>query len=137
MFDLEAKVEEVKRDKGELGIIGVTETWAKKDVAYNLKGYNAYRNDRDDGHGGAILYVKIGIEQRVCRPLNTPGYDNSAWCWIVEKGDKKTLVGCIYRSTGSSDENDKLLLDKLLLANEVAGDNRLLLLGDFNLPRVD
>ena len=137
MSDLEAKVKQIGEEKGELGIIGVTETWANKDDVYNLPGYNSYRNDREDGFGGAILYVKIGIEQRVCRPLNTPGFDNSAWCWIVEKGDKKTLVGCIYRSTGSSDENNKLLLDKLLLANEVAGDNRLLLLGDFNLPRVD
>ena len=60
MSDLEGKVDEVKKIKGELGIIGVTETWAKKDEVYNLKGYNAYRNDREDGQGGTILYVKTG-----------------------------------------------------------------------------
>ena len=50
---------------------------------------------------------------------------------------KKTLVGCVYKSPNSTEDNDKLLLDKLLLTNEIAGDNRLLILGDFNLPNVD
>ena len=29
------------------------------------------------------------------------------------------------------------MLDKILLANEIAGDNRVLILGDFNLPNID
>ena len=135
MSELQFKVDTTKP-----GIVSVTETWAKSDksdAAYSLKGYNLYRNDRSDGFGGTILYIKDGIDQRVCRPLNTEGFDNSAWCWIIEKGGKKTLVGSIYRSTNSTEENDKLLLDKLLLANEIAGDNRVLILGDFNLPNID
>ena len=122
------------------GIVGVTETWGKERLEekdFELKDYTQYRNDRSDGYGGTILYVKQEIEQRVCRPLNTPGFDNSAWCWIVEKGGKKTLVGSVYRSPNSSEENDNLLLDKLLLANEIAGDNRVLIMGDFNLPNID
>ena len=135
--EIEVRLEGWREEKKEPSIIAVTETWAKENKLYNLDGYVSYRNDRGDGYGGAILYVKRGIEQRVCQPLNTQGYNNSAWCWIVEKGGKKTLVGNIYRSTSSTDENDRLLLDKLLLANDIAGDNRLLLLGDFNLPNVD
>ena len=135
--EIEYRVERWKDENKEPSIIAVTETWVKENIQYNLDGYISYRNDRGDGYGGAILYVKRGIEQRVCQPLNTQGYNNSAWCWIVEKGGKKTLVGNIYRSTSSTDENDRLLLDKLLLANDIAGDNRLLLLGDFNLPNVD
>ena len=122
------------------GIVGVTETWGKERLEekdFELKDYTQYRNDRSDVYGGTILYVKQEIEQRVCRPLNTPGFDNSAWCWIVEKGGKKTLVGSVYRSPNSSEENDNLLLDKLLLANEIAGDNRVLIMGDFNLPNID
>ena len=74
------------------GIVGVTETWGKERLEekdFELKDYTQYRNDRSDGYGGTILYVKQEIEQRVCRPLNTPGFDNSAWCWIVEKGGGK------------------------------------------------
>ena len=137
MGDLVGRMETFRRENKEPSIIGVTETWGRDNLLLNLKGFTAYRNDRSDGKGGAILYVKDGIEQRVCRPLNTQGFDNSAWCWIVEKGGKKTLVGNVYRSTSSTEENDKLLLEKLLLANEVAGDNRMLIMGDFNLPNVD
>ena len=122
------------------GIVSVTETWGKSekpDSVYDLEGYNLYRNNMSDGYGGTILYIRKGIDQRVCRPLNTLGFDNSAWCWIIEKGGKKTLVGSIYRSPNSTEENNKLLLDKILLANEIAGDNRLPCLGDFNVPFID
>ena len=132
MADFVGKVSEL-----DPGIVGVTETWGKSNETYDLKDYTQYRNDSSDGYGGTILYVKTKIEQRVCRPLNAQGFDNSVWCWIVEKGGKKTLVGSVYRSPNSSEENDNLLLEKLRLANEIAGNNRLLILGDFNLPHID
>ena len=53
------------------------------------------------------------------------------------EGGKKILVGSIYRSTDSSPENDELLLKKIEQAYEIAGDNRLILLDDFNLPGID
>ena len=131
--------EEIK--KHELKIVSVTETWGKeeiKDSHFSIKDFNMYRNDRKNKvGGGTILYVSSDIEQRSCRPLNTGGYKSSSWCWIVEKGGKKVLVGSIYRSTDSSPENDELLLKKIEQAYEIAGDNRLLLLGDFNLPGID
>ena len=75
-------------------IISVTETWGKEhipDATYELKGYRMYRRDRVGSQGGGtILYVKTGIEQRVCRPLSIPGFDSSAWCWIIEKGGEKS-----------------------------------------------
>ena len=91
--EIELRLKGWREEKKEPSIIAVTETWAKENELYNLDGYVSYRNDRGDGYGGAILYVKGDIEQRVCQPLNTQGYNNSAWCWIVEKGGKKTLVG--------------------------------------------
>ena len=126
-----------------LKIISVTETWGKEKIAdchFEMKeeNYKMYRNDRNvKKGGGAILYVSSDIEQRPCRPLNTGGYESSAWCWIIEKGGKKILVGSIYRSTSSTPENDTLLLKKIDQAYEIAGDNRLLLLGDFNVPGID
>ena len=69
--------------------------------------------------------------------LNAEAYESSAWCWIIEKGGKKILVGSIYRTPNSTPENDKLLLKKIEQAYEIAGDNRLLLLGDFNVPGID
>ena len=47
------------------------------------------------------------------------------------------MVGSVYRSGNDSTENDNLLLDKINEANELAGDNRLLILGDFNMPNIN
>ena len=47
------------------------------------------------------------------------------------------MVGSVYRSTDSTKESDELLLKKIEQANEIAGDNRLLILGDFNVPKID
>ena len=100
-----------------LRIVSVTETWGKEcngDSLFALKGYKMYRSDRIGKEGGGtILYVEENIEQRSCRPLNDGAYESSAWCWIVEKGGKKILVGSIYRTPNSTPENDKLLLKKL------------------------
>ena len=43
----------------------------------------------------------------------------------------------MYRSTSSSALNNNRLIKKIEKANEIAGDNRLLILGDFNLPNID
>ena len=50
---------------------------------------------------------------------------------------KKILVGSIYRSPTSSRENNKLLLQQLDRAYDIAGDNRVLIMGDFNIPDID
>ena len=97
-----------------------------------------YRDDRNRMRGGgALLYIRENIEHRVCRPLNSDSFESSTWCWIIEKNGKKILVGSVYRSTSSTSENNKLLAKKIEKANEIAGDNRLLIMGDFNLPKVD
>ena len=122
-------------------IISVTESWGQEwhnDGVFSLEGYTMYRNDRHAIRGGGtLLYISNSIEQRICRPLNTNDFENSIWCWIVGKGGKKTLVGSIYRSPNSTPTNDVRLLEKIEKANDIAGDNRLLILGDFNVPKID
>ena len=125
----------------ELQIISVTETWGKEwitDGIFALKGYTMYRDDREDkGGGGTILYISDRIEHRVCRPLNTKDVESSAWCWITEKSGKKTLVGSLYRSPTSTLENNRKMLEEIKRAYEIAGNNRILILGDFNVPRIN
>ena len=50
---------------------------------------------------------------------------------------KKVLVGCIYRSPSSLIANNDKLLSLINQANDIAGNSRLLILGDFNVPNVD
>ena len=122
-------------------VISITESWGKEwinDGIFSLKGYSMYRDDREGKEGGGtILYISNKLEHRGCRPLNTHDFESSTWCWIIEKGGKKILVGSVYRSTSSTAFNNRQLLEKILKANDISGDNRLLLLGDFNVPKID
>ena len=123
-------------------IVSMTESWGKEwinDGIFSLKGYSMYRDDMEGKEGGGLYYISV-INQNtmgIDRPLNTNDFESSTWCWIIEKGDKKILVGSVYRSTSSSALNNRKLLEKILKANEVGRDNRLLLLGDFNVPKID
>ena len=120
-------------------LISITETWASAEKGaafYHLPGYATYRKDGREGHGGTILYVSNSLEHRVCRPLNSTNFDSDVWCWIVEKGGKKVLVGSVYRSPNSNSQNNNELKESLKRAIDVAGDNRVLLMGDFNMPNI-
>ena len=96
-----------------------------KTECFKLDKYTMYRSDRvgRDG-GGTILYVRNNVEQRVCRALNTHKCESSAWCWVIEKGGRKILVGSVYRSPNSTRENDKLLLKQIEHANEIVPHQR-------------
>ena len=71
------------------------------------------------------------------RPVRGIPFENSTWCWVTLTRGKKIIVGCIYRSTSSMGMNNDKLNDLLKQANDVAGGNRLLIMGDFNVPHVD
>ena len=126
-------------------LISVTETWGQEEIGdevFNIDKYNMYRNDRKGRKGsGTILYIKKNLGQRRCWPMtkhaNREDYDSSVWCWISPSKGTKILVGSIYRSTSSTVENDRQLLEMIEKANEIAGDNRLLIMGDFNVPKID
>ena len=126
-------------------IIGVTETWGYEDLdegTFKLENYTMYRSDRIGRRGGGtILYVNTKLGQRECtamkRPVRGIPFENSSWCWVTPTRGKKILVGCIYRSTSSPEVNNNRLNELIRQANEVAGGNRLLIMGDFNVPNID
>ena len=88
-----------------------------------------------------MIYISKELGQRECKALNKPIhgmiYDSSVWCWVSPVKGKKILVGAIYRSPTSVVVNDNQMLRLFDDANTVAGENRLLIMGDFNVPKVD
>ena len=126
-------------------LIAVTETWGHveiDDAFYKIDGYTAYRFDRVDRKGGGtIIYITNKLGHRECKALNKPIrgviYDSSMWCWITPTKGKKILLGVIYRSPNNSLMNDMILLKLIEQAVSIVGENRMILLGDFNVPRVN
>ena len=101
-----------------------------------------YRDDRKGRIGsGTLLYIRKCLGQRRCWPMtrfsNREDYDSSVWCWVTPCKGTKILVGSIYRSTSSTPQNNNQLLEMIEKANEIAGENRILIMGDFNVPKID
>ena len=59
------------------------------------------------------------------------------WALINAGSDNRILVGNIYRSPNSSEENNSKLLELLALAKQQAKITHLLVMGDFNMPEID
>ena len=122
-------------------IAAVTETWGKqwKEVTLEIKDFDIYRKDRVGGRkgGGYLIYVSNKLKSYACSELeNLPGED-SVWCWVKLTNETKILVGCIYRSTSSEDTNNDLLMNQIIKANDVAGNSRILIMGDFNVKEIN
>ena len=65
-----------------------------------------------------------------------PG-DDSVWCWVKLTNETRILVGCVYRCPSSTPRNNELLMHKIVRACEIAGQNRILLMGDFNIKGIN
>ena len=59
------------------------------------------------------------------------------WNIITLNRKDKLLVGCIYKSTSSTEYNTNLLIDMLKKAADKHGISHLLIFGDFNFPEID
>ncbi|CAL4089619.1 unnamed protein product, partial [Meganyctiphanes norvegica] len=77
------------------------------------------------------------LKSYACKQMeNVPG-DDSVWCWVKIADGARILVGCIYRSPTSSVENNELIMNQIVKASEVADQNRILLMGDFNVKEIN
>lgn len=144
---LRYKMEECRKNASDYktSIVSVTESWGQDhigDEVFNMEGFNMYRDDRKGRIGsGTLLYIRKCLGQRRCWPMtrfaNREDYDSSVWCWVTPCKGTKILVGSIYRSTSSTPQNNNQLLEMIEKANEIAGENRILIMGDFNVPKID
>ena len=86
---------------------------------------------------GAALYINNKLNPQEVSNLNDHTFEESTWC-SIERGDQKLLLGTVYRSPNSTDENNELLLN-LLEQKEISENsyNKVCIMGDFNYPNID
>jgi len=103
-------------------IVGLTETWLHEDInegEISLMNFQIYRSDRQQGNGGGVLmYVHDSLVSSPCQELTDSGFEESVWCTVQLNRTSKLLVGNIYRSPASSNENNLKLLTLLQKAKE-------------------
>lgn len=89
----------------------------------------------DLGRGrGVVLYIREGITAE--QVIIGPDFDESIWCRIKLKENDSLLVGCLYKSPNSSEENSKRLLDMFSKIKDER-DTHKLIMGDFNFREIN
>ena len=73
-------------------IIGITESWANRDITdaeLRLTGYVMFRRDRIGRRGGRVtLYVKESIQVYEIKLEREADCDEDVWCKIVSRNSK-------------------------------------------------
>ena len=122
-------------------IIGLTEIKPKnpryvlQEAEIVIEGYDCWPAISSSGRGVAI-YTKNALQATAVNPLPDCSFKDAIWCEIrLYRGDK-LLVGCVYRSPNSTNENNALLLE-LLKAATNGKHSHVVIMGDFNYPEID
>ena len=68
--------------------------------------------------------------------MNNGGFEESVWC-TVEVHHQKVTISLCYRSSSNSAENDARLLNLMEAASAYAKMQHVIIMGDFNYPRID
>jgi len=130
--ELQARISIVSPD-----IIGITEVnpksakWTLNHADLQVQGYSLFA---DLGRRGVALYVKESM--RTCEIIPKDPCDDTVWCEIRINNKERLLVGVVYRSPSSTEEDNRKLIS---LINEMAcmKHKSLLIMGDFNYPDID
>ena len=123
-------------------IIAITEVlpknarYAVSKAELSLDGYDSFPgNFPEKETRGIIVYVKTELQAVEVECGN--GFKESVWIKINLRGSDKLLVGCIYKSPSSNEENLRLLNDMIRNINVNDVYSHVLILGDFNFPDID
>ena len=110
------------------------------DGELGIEGYALYRGNHSSGNGGlgkgAALYVRESLIHSSCPLFDKEEFDCHAWCAVKLSDNQRLLIGVVYRSPNSPEENNRKMLEILRRASG-AGFDYLMVCGDFNLPNVD
>ena len=124
-------------------ILALTELGASRAVTdgeLGIEGYTLYRKNHTDGSGGpgkgVALYVKNSLNHTSSPVMEELEFDCAAWSTIKLAENQSLLVGAVYRSPNSNDENNQKLLS-LVRAAVATNDQYLTICGDFNMPKID
>ena len=122
-------------------IIAITEVKPKNSrftlspPEYVIEGYEAFFPGKDENtHRGIIIWVKNNLD---CNPacIDSP-FCESVWLDLKVGGSLHLLIGCVYRSPNSTNENTAALLS-LVRGLPQRKYTHLLMMGDFNYPGID
>ena len=90
--------------------IGITESWANKDITdaqLGLEGYVMFRKDRMGRRGGGVLlYVKYTITPYEIQLREEADCEEAIWCKLV-RGHKTVTMGVMHPSLSKHNKREQ------------------------------
>ena len=124
-------------------IVGITEVFSKNQdtvnlSAYVLEGFQQIVNPRfcEKSNRGVIIFVRDSLEVSLHNRLNEISSIEACWCVIDLDRHDKLLLGLVYRSPNSDEENNIALNNMISSINE-ENFSRTVVMGDFNYREID
>ena len=124
-------------------VLALTEFGAGSTVTdgeLGIDSYTLYRGDHFSGSGGlgkgVAVYMNNSLNHSACPRFKDEGFDCSCWVTVKLSNNKTLLIGVVYRSPNSCNDNNERLLAMLRRAATVRCDY-LTICGDFNLPKIN
>ena len=99
-----------------------------------IAGYDSFTNVNDAScHRGVIIYTRTTLHAVPSKSIRD--FSESVWCEIPLIAQDRLLLGCIYRSPNSTEENTQILQESM--SEMTTGRSHVLITGDFNQPDID
>ena len=126
----------LQTDKMKPKIIAITET-VPKNISdfvlseYKLEIFEIFHNENPKR--GVALYIDRTLQAQACDTLNKCTFREAIWCQFQTEAKEKVLVGCIYKSPNTTEDNLKELY-RLFQKEEIQNYDKVCIMGDFNFP---
>ena len=115
--------------------MAITETWLEEEIEFSIKGYQLFRNDRNEDGGGVLIAVKDVLENITVEVNRTSELYESIWV-SINNGKAKLKVGVVYLPQEKvSTEKDYSHIFKQIKKEIAEGrdkEQNVILTGDFN-----
>lgn len=136
-------VQMIGQEGKEIHIIAITESKPKNYKSsvnyyeYSLPGYRIYHNyDKQLSHRGVIVYVRQTLD--VTEVDCGDDFSENVWIKLRTSSSSDLVFVCMYRSPSSSVQNNEKLLQIIdKICQKVRDCDKVLIVGDFNLPEIN
>ncbi len=129
---------EILRDSGDFDIICITETWCNESISNAMlcgRDFYSVRKDRSDRIGGGVcILIRKNLKYS---NIDLPEKNVSTECVGISLffQNRTIRLFCAYNPPNAVREYSQLLFD--LLASNCTSDDSVVVVGDFNLPKID
>ena len=101
-----------------------------------IDGYDLFTNIEKVAVRGIAIYVHSSLSKFVTDIGITVQLKEYIWLKLRIRGNDALIIGCIYRSPSSPDDNDKML-NRMIKTVVKMKLTHLVIAGDFNMPNID